>query len=1036
MSLQRIRNEQRKFELIEKQNDVDDLLGELYTYIKCLLEFLWKQPKLVSNILSNSNIKDVKRYLAHLFSNNFYENILSDNNKEDQLLYIITLLLKKEINNLNIEEDNFNVNKAANKFLNESSCGYILEELYHKKNIQAFFKIIIIDLVEILELSLPSQEIIFDPERAKNILLLAKKIEEEKEENDKEKKDMIFLNKKFKKDNEEKLKLFDKKYQFGLPLEELKKKLEENDIKQNKDMYNYLNQKVMDCSQNSFLYCTEIFLEKINFSKMSNKTNEEYNDEERKIISKNILNIYKQSYFEVINIIDKLFNNLISNIHLLPYSIKCINKIISVLINKKFPNLPTFEKNIFISKFFFHNLFFPIFANPDISALINDFIISGNTLLNIYTIVNIINKFISGQFYKDIREEGIYTPLNWYFLQKMPILFEFFEKSKNVKLPKYVKKIIDNEENEFDYSNDFDYFEENEDEIVYVKNICFNFDDIYYLVQNMKNIKQQIFKGKNEKTRKMEKALDKLINNEYRLEAIKNILEENNQTDLNDSSRADYKTIKKTNISEKIENKHKLKYFLISELLFNKKYSNLFKIKNKKGYFNIKELENPEDNENNIIKAKNFICDLLYNFQSLEIMDLTEDLKNKLNIINILKEIKKYLKTYDLLSDEKIPIQWYINSIIEYLKKLGPNLIENDYTDLLDQLENDINNSIKLLNFQKISLLANKIKLIKKSHLFYDKAKKIIIDIDLNQQVHDILEKETIPVEIKFYYSDNKKQFDILPTQEIKGSTMKKITTKIWNSFLSSKNFQKKICRTIKDFTDLFPDLTEYSYLQDLNTLQIMEELEVPKKLMNYFNYIEEHIKKLDIQNEKRIKDINIKIYDYVMEKLYDKIFPIEPGKEDLKIFKNCVRCSWVELKHFVRGKNDYVLENFIPDTIKNFEQINKEKSPRKKLRCLNKIFTCIFNLAQLNGDMIEGTDDSLPILNYAFIKARPLCMDSNCKFMKLFLGEMKNKAEGHQLSQLIGIGLQISKISSDSFNDVSEEEFNKNCILASQEEL
>jgi hypothetical protein len=50
---------------------------------------------------------------------------------------------------------------------------------------------------------------------------------------------------------------------------------------------------------------------------MSNKTNEEYNDEERKIISKNILNIYKQSYFEVINIIDKLFNNLISNIHLL-----------------------------------------------------------------------------------------------------------------------------------------------------------------------------------------------------------------------------------------------------------------------------------------------------------------------------------------------------------------------------------------------------------------------------------------------------------------------------------------------------------------------------------------------------------------------------------------------------------------------------------------------------------------------------------------------------------------------------------------------
>jgi len=61
-------------------------------------------------------------------------------------------------------------------------------------------------------------------------------------------------------------------------------------------------------------------------------------------------------------------------------------------------------------------------------------------------------------------------------------------------------------------------------------------------------------------------------------------------------------------------------------------------------------------------------------------------------------------------------------------------------------------------------------------------------------------------------------------------------------------------------------------------------------------------------------------------DKIYDKIFPTEPGREDLLIFKNCVKCSWVELKNFVLGKNDYILENFVPDTIKNFEQIIQEK--------------------------------------------------------------------------------------------------------------
>jgi hypothetical protein len=39
--------------------------------------------------------------------------------------------------------------------------------------------------------------------------------------------------------------------------------------------------------------------------------------------------------------------------HLIPYSIKCICKIISILIKKKFNDISEIEENAYIGKFFF-----------------------------------------------------------------------------------------------------------------------------------------------------------------------------------------------------------------------------------------------------------------------------------------------------------------------------------------------------------------------------------------------------------------------------------------------------------------------------------------------------------------------------------------------------------------------------------------------------------------------------------------------------------------------------------------------------------
>ena len=83
----------------------------------------------------------------------------------------------------------------------------------------------------------------------------------------------------------------------------------------------------------------------------------------------------------------------------------------------------------------------------------------------------------------------------------------------------------------------------------------------------------------------------------------------------------------------------------------------------------------------------------------------------------------------------------------------------------------------------------------------------------------------------------------------------------------------------------------------------------------------------------------------------------------------------------------------------------------------------------KFNGkDADVGVDDQIPILNYALIKAQTLRMNSNVRFMELYIGEGERKREGAQLTQNKGICKLIPKIKNYDLIDVSEEEFINKC--------
>ena len=370
--------------------------------------------------------------------NNFYENILSSSFIEDNLMYVITMILTDEIQNIESPKD-------FDKFLDDTSCGYFLKELNFKMDVKNFYKIIMENLVESLENMSSSKIINFNVKKIQDDFIKMKESVEEKYQKTGEKSSIIdndFFRLNFLSDFERELakttnddsfndqiksskrkELFNS-YLPDVTKDEIKKKMEEN--KGNEGMKEYCDQLIKQYEKDSKIFSNDNFLANIFQSE----------------VAKEVLALYQLDFFKVVKIIDELFSSLTNNMYLIPYSVKCICKIITILVKKKFKNLTILQRNILLSKFFFETLFLPAFKDPKFGSFINNFIISGATIQNLETISEIIHKLISFSFIKGDEDNGDFTPFNRYFLNKMPKVFNFFENISKVKLPNFIEKII------------------------------------------------------------------------------------------------------------------------------------------------------------------------------------------------------------------------------------------------------------------------------------------------------------------------------------------------------------------------------------------------------------------------------------------------------------------------------------------------------------------------------------------------------------------------------------------------------------------
>ena len=1020
------------FELEENSNDY---LKDLSNYIPNLLNYLWENPELVALLLNNSNIEDIKDHLASFIVNNFYENILLSNSIENNLMYVITLMLKEEINNIkNINEPELFLNK-------ESPCNYLLSELVKKDNIRQYFKKVLLNIIENLEeyssnktfnLNLKKLQKIVEKNNEKNInesinendiviqkLYQSLKIDEFNNlryyDNNNVRINNSYTginridenvdNTKIKLDNEmDNLEIFTKKYVNNMAINDLKKMIMDK-YNDNQNMKDYCTNQLINCGQNIInrdYYSNKSFMENLYCSQFSRE----------------ILILYKKDFLTIIEFIELIFNNIKNNIHSLPYSIKCLCKIISKLIINKYNDINIPQQMGFLAQFFFNILLIPILQNPGYYLLIDNMIISKNTIINTNIIANIIGQLVSGKFYKNTENNSGYTPFNWYFLEKLPDIFDLFEELSKVNLPPFLDKLINNELEE-DYQ--FNYFRENRDEEIFYRAICYNIYDINALLNSMNNCKEELFFNSHDLI--FRKTFEKL-NSESNQKLIEKLMS-NDENDISQKQKS-IKTKLKDCDNEQNKPKQKFQYFLITDLLTDNKYIELFNIKIEnysKNNYSIKELKifnSLKDKiNNNIIRVKNFLICLL--FYSRNFISTEFDHEKQKNTIDILNYLKEFNNNSNFNINDSIPLEWYINSLLEYLKIIPDEYIKNDFEKLYEEIENEINLSLKKIDFQIVTTFFEKVKLAQREKNYFNEIIRITTDFFLNEKVQTIVEEEFIPFKIFFNYNNEKKEFYF---------TKSKMKEKDYAKKKAEKKLKKNFCKSIKSFTKKFPDLTIYGE-KDIFAMQT--ELNMPEKLDQYFNMIKEYL----LLNKKVSTSIDIeiiinKIRDYVMSKIYKKIFPICIDTKDEEIEQKCKLLVWTKPKHFIQDQKYFIFDCFMKDAIYYFNKIEEDTSPMKKMQSIKEIFNFIYKLVKFNGDNNNktGIDDLMPILNYALIKAKPERMHSNLKFIDLYIGDLRSKEEGSQLIQLIALCDFICNIEANNLLGISKDEFHFKCDI------
>ena len=1056
---------------VEVRKDLTDLCECYDNSIQDFLFYFRENNEYMLNIIKYLS-KEKRKVLIPFLCHFFYENFFMETPEQEEILYIIYLLLEIEIDSLN--------SPSIISFLEDTFLGEFLGEMRNKYEINKYIDTILNSLIREIEekntscisldiinnskihyQSFRSENTFFDMNNQDNFSYLTDDIIKNnslpiidnfltpvKKTFNKRNTSVIGQNSNFSIGNFKNTTLVNNIHYENCKL----------NLLLNKNFYENINEiylkKLLEKEKNEIMkifYIKQIKILNSNQNPDFFNSNNYYEKmKENKIISKLSIQLFNKAFEIVTRFIDKLLTNLEKKI-IVPYSVKAICKIINILIQKKFKNISEIQRNALICRFLFDKLLLPVLENPDINNAASNMILSLNTRKLLMFIYEVLKKLIRGELF-NCQQNKNYTIFNKFILMNYNRIHNIISNIIEVNIPKKLILLS----NQFYNSDNFDlqkvkrnkkdinynYFEENPNDFMQHKSICFNINQ-FLLLYGIVHINKDVFMKGNPEFEKIFNLLTKHIS------SMK-------------CSITYYYVIIKDEYKEEIK---ELIFFQDKKIKLNK-------------------TKNPKET---VIKLKYCIRHLFGNFKILHYLDFINENYNTLRTFQF---IHQYLTFYGDKSTP--PLNWYSQFILNNLNTISSEYSKDDYKLLYDEIEKDVRDLLKKLKKLNGFLTVNmttKFFLIENKKKCFKKELENVKRTELNIKALLFIELNVIKIclmkgfEYNRYIDEEESPVDdeaLIICEQRLCPHSKRSLSKSFSKRDNSKNFH---CKNVKEFADKFSIFHQYisdeinnyysfghNYNKD-KTPATHDKLKAknititnsPKKILEtYMKLINEQINEsiifnsevkdgfevinsekerinrkpeeiLKLQKEKEDREKALKIiWNYILKSLCNKIYESDPLIVDQVFYFRCA-----SLSSFIKPKNlqipEEIANEHIIDKIKShIGKIDELRTPGGMLEEFGMVFRLIHLLYKflLNQQDIEA-GDILPLVIYCIISVKPKRITFNANFIKFFLSENELLGGiGYNVTQTEGAINFIKNIEPKQIG-LSQEEFNKLCSAA-----
>ena len=818
------------------------------------------------------------------------------------------------------------------------------------------------------------------------------------------------------------------------------------------------------------IFSTILLKNELKIYKM-NESNEDY---------QRLINKIKSNYDSITSFITTLLIKIKENINSIPYIIKCIFKIIEELINKKYKNIKkeafNYQLLIIKARILFGCMIIPMLNNSNYSGIFTDGIITQMTKENLNIISKILKMTISGSLF--VIENLGFTIFNKFIINCLPDIFDIIiEIDYNIVLPNFIGKLITGiDENEIDGKEryiDYDYFNEKKDEKIQFQSICFSWKDLiilFNIIKNNKEIFNNFFNNKKEYEKEILNTMISISENTL------GFFKENYEDNINKRS-FDYYLITKINYRKDFEyrinaiikdnfdilfqgqtNNEDLRFkkcltevlaylnYLHKEdftiFIKRKEKQTLNKIsdinkyyqdKRKKLYQNIafetKKSNNKKikvENQIDLIKLKNSlkkVGDLNKMEQGMsyfllkrkstiykQILEIKEELDFKKEIFPIIVSKAMTEIYYNPGKGKSQRIIFCISYIQNHIDDLPKKYIENNYRQIFLDILEEPEKLIKELQSNILDQFHSKIRDSEKLNLISSKDYVQIKNMERFSYAGQIFNKIIIHGNLKI---------------NIKNNSIENVQLEL-NSNNNNNNYVTTNLETIQSFINEMPDFTEYEPKK--NIIDLEKKLKIDEIINNYFKEINTSLKNDNIIPKLSADDIALILYElenYVLYKLYDKLYPSTDSKEDIFFYKKCCRLNFIKPENIIKNKK-MINEKLLDISINYMSEMDKKFTPVDKIKVFIKALDILKNSMTFNSGKSDlGLDDTLQFIIYVVLKSKQKNIYRNYNYCNLFINpELGKKQFGSMLTQL---GMVINIINNMKYTEligITEEQF------------